>query len=112
MILYGKYAEDLVKKAEQNERMAKLPKLISNREIPDEELNAEWDLDSKILDTLDNMKKAHGILRIHNNWRQGAEIEPVDPKDLTVALEVALKAMDDTIGLCEEDWGNDDWKMK
>lgn len=90
---------------------SKLAKLISNREIPDSELNAEWDLDSQILETLDNMKKAYGILRLHNNWRQGAEIEPVDPKDLTVALEVALKAMDDTIGLCEEEWGGE-WEMK
>jgi hypothetical protein len=111
MILQGKDAEDFVEKAEQNERMAKLPKLMSNREIPDSELNAEWDFSYQFLDTLDNMKKAHGILRIHNNWRQGAEIEPVDPKDLTVALEVALKAMDDTIGLCEEEWGGE-WEMK
>lgn len=111
MILHGKDAEDFVRKAEQNERMAKLPKLISNREIPDNELNAEWDFSYQFLDTLNNVKKAYGVLRLHNNWRQGAEIEPTNPKDLTIAIEVALTAMDDIIGLCEERY-DDDWEIK
>lgn len=130
MILYGKDAEEFNRRAEENLlkpkidmskefaiskqiiAKSKLAKLISNREIPDNELNAEWDFSYQFLDTLFNMKKAHGILRLHNNWRQGAEIEPVDPKDLTIAIEVAIKAMDDNIGLCEEELGNDDWEMK
>jgi len=112
MILNGKDAEDFVKKAEQNERMAKLPKLISNREISEDELNAEWDFSYEFLDILDNIKKAYGILRLHNNWRQGAEIEPTNPKDLTIAIEVVLSAIDATIGLCEEKWDDDEWEMK
>jgi len=33
------------------------------------------------------------ILEKHNQWRQGADMKPTDPKTLTEAIEVAIQLL-------------------
>lgn len=42
------------------------------------------------------LKQAIEVLKIHSLWRKGAEITPVNPKELTEALEIALNLMKKT----------------
>ncbi len=119
MILHGEDAEDFIRKAEQNERMAKLKKnngldlLKSIHGIdPDLNINEEWDLTFDFIDTVPNVKKAYDVLSRHNEWRKGADIEQTNAKDLSVAIDVALACMKDVIHLSEDNFSDDDLEIK
>jgi hypothetical protein len=38
-----------------------------------------------------NLKEAISILRIHNAWRKGEEIEQLAPKDISAAIDIVIK---------------------
>ncbi len=45
------------------------------------------------------IKEALKIIVQHQDWRTGADINPVKPKDLTEAINVAIKKMEDVLVL-------------
>lgn len=40
-----------------------------------------------------NLKEAIKVLKAHNKWRTGSDIEPTEPKKLTEALDIAINLL-------------------
>ena len=38
-----------------------------------------------------SLKAAITLLEYHNEWRRGAEIEPLNPKDIGIAIDTIIK---------------------
>jgi len=48
------------------------------------------------------IKKAYKILYEHNIWRLGADTKPTNPKELTMAINVALNTLKKSIYIDEQ----------